>query len=181
MYILPSMSEKLGKTTISKRRLKIIRKKNRLVLITENVSGGYTSGKVVPFRNKEEEELFVLEQEKKNTKNKIKNVCLTFATRTITYCIYKGKQVELDDNTIQEAPYIFDGQSQPGNEIHIIPASKLSELVDISRFNKLFQEKVIKNPEKMCMLYYNNNIVLWLNDDYTRISELKKKHTRNLN
>jgi len=171
------MSKELGRRIISKKEMKIIKEKNRLVMVVQNISGGSANITVVPFKNKKAEELFVLELEQKNAIQADRSflyIYLQFGTRTITSCLYGDKKIKLEDKTIYEAPYIFDGQHRPkSNEIHIVPASELSTLVDLSTWTEKFREKVKKNPEKMCLLYYGKSNVLWLDKGYTKVSELK--------
>jgi hypothetical protein len=171
------MSKELGRRITSKKEMKIIKKKNRLVMIVQNISGGFASIKVIPFKNKKAEELFVLEKEQENAIQADRTflyIYLKFGTRTITSCLHGGKKIELEDKTVYEAPYIFDGQHRPGgNEIHIVPASELSKLIDLSVWGPSFREKVEKNPDKMCLLHYGKCNVIWLDQGYTKVSELK--------
>jgi hypothetical protein len=177
MHIQPGMSKKLGRRIISKKEMKLIKEKNRLVMIVQNMSGGFTKVTVVPFKNKKAEESFVLEKEQENAIQADRSflyIYLKFGTRTITSCLYGDKKIQLEDKTVYEAPYIFDGQHRPGgNEIHIVPASELSKLIDLSTWGPSFREKVKKNPEKMCLLHYGKCNVAWLDQGYTKVSELK--------
>jgi hypothetical protein len=177
MCIQPGMSKKLGRRIISKKEMKLIKEKNRLVMIVQNIAGGSSDIKVIPFKNKKAEELFVLEKEQENVIQADRSflyIYLQFGTRTITSCLHGDKKIKLEDKTVYEAPYIFDGQHRPGsNEIHIVPASELPKLVNLSTWTASFREKVNKNPKKMCLLYYGKSNVIWLDRGYTKVSELK--------
>jgi hypothetical protein len=182
-YIVPGMSEKLGKRIFSRKDLKLIKEQNRLIVTTQNISGGCSSATVVPFKSKKEEELFVLEKEKRNaeiTDSSFLSIFLQFATRTITYCMYRRKKIQIEDRTVYEAPYIFDGQSKSGNEITIVPAGELFKLNDLFRWDKAFVKNVKENPKKMCLLYYYKRNTLWLDKGYTKVSELKKLYEKQL-
>lgn len=177
MCVLPGMSNELGRRIVSNPKMKIIQKKNRLVMLTQNISGGFSTFRVAPFKRKQAEELFVLEQAEKNAQQADRTflyMYLTFCTRTVTYCLYGGKKIQLEDKIEYEAPYIFDEQSKPGNELFVIPAKELPQLLDLSNWSESFRKKVQKNPEKMCLLCYGKSKLLWLDKGYTLVSKLRK-------
>ncbi|QQG52458.1 MAG: hypothetical protein HY931_04020 [Candidatus Falkowbacteria bacterium] len=177
MCILPGMSDELGRRVVSNPKMKLIRKRNRLVMLTQNISGGFSTFRVVPFKSKQAEELFVLEKAAENAQQADRTflyMYLTFCTRTVTYCLYGGKKIQLEDKLEYEAPYIFDEQSKPGNELFIIPAKELAQLTELSNWGKSVMVKVQKNPEKMCLLCYGKSKLLWLDKGYTLVSSLRK-------
>jgi hypothetical protein len=116
----------------------------------------------LPYTEDEEVKLTLLKEFIDTQKGVVPSVSFPnylFASFTIfqtVECRYKGKKTmisadEMRDNVI----YILD--SIPGNERRctMMPASQLSSVIKLSDFDSRAQKKILRNPEKLCVVYDN--------------------------